>query len=87
MPSEAFTKAASDVQNLPTPPSDSEKLQLYGLYKQATSGDNTSAKPGLLDFVGKAKWQAYEDNKGLSQEEAEEKYIQLVADLQKKYGA
>lgn len=87
MPSDAFTKAANDVQNLPTSPTDQEKLKLYGLYKQVTVGDNSSPKPGMLDFTGKAKWQAWEDNKGLSQEEAEKKYIQLVSQLQEKYHA
>jgi diazepam-binding inhibitor (GABA receptor modulating acyl-CoA-binding protein) len=36
--------------------SDNELLEVYGLYKQATVGDNTTSKPGMLDFKGKAKW-------------------------------
>jgi diazepam-binding inhibitor (GABA receptor modulator, acyl-CoA-binding protein) len=35
---------------------DDQRLRLYGLYKQATEGDNASKAPGLLDFVGQAKW-------------------------------
>ena len=35
---------------------DAQRLQLYGLYKQATEGDNASKAPGLLDFVGRSKW-------------------------------
>lgn len=27
------------------------QLQLYALFKQATLGPNTTAKPGMLDFV------------------------------------
>lgn len=39
---------------LPPPP---RPVQFYGLFKQATVGDNTSPKPGMMDFTGKYKWQ------------------------------
>ena len=41
---------------------DDEKLNIYGLYKQATMGDNTTAAPGFfsLDLKAKAKWNAWE---------------------------
>ena len=35
---------------------DDELLQIYGLYKQATVGDNNTDKPGMLDFKGKKKY-------------------------------
>lgn len=35
---------------------DEQRLELYGLYKQATENDNITKPPGLLDFVGRAKW-------------------------------
>lgn len=54
-------------------------LKLYGLYKQATVGDNTTAKPGVFDLKGKYKWQAWEDLKGTSQEDAEKQYIELAS--------
>lgn len=41
-----------DMKNL----DDSQKLQLYGLFKQATVGDVQSSRPSLLDFAGAAKW-------------------------------
>lgn len=46
---------------------DDELLQLYGLFKQASVGDNNTDKPGMLDFKGKAKWEAWNKNKGKSQ--------------------
>ncbi|KAG7838687.1 hypothetical protein KL942_002091 [Ogataea angusta] len=58
-------------------PNDDELLQLYGLYKQATVGDNTTDKPGVFDFKGKYKWEAWKKLEGTSQEEAEKKYIAL----------
>lgn len=70
---------------MPTRPNNDELLKLYGLYKQATVGDNTTDKPGIMDFKGKAKWQAWEDQKGVSQEQAEADYIALVDELTAKY--
>jgi acyl-CoA-binding protein len=35
------------------------KLKLYALFKQSSSGKNTTKKPGMLDLVGKAKWEAW----------------------------
>jgi diazepam-binding inhibitor (GABA receptor modulating acyl-CoA-binding protein) len=50
-------------------------LDLYGLYKQATVGDCNTSKPGMLDFVGKAKWDAWNQFKGIKSNEAMELYI------------
>ena len=39
---ENFDKAAAEVKAFTKRPDDSVLLQLYGLYKQATAGDNTT---------------------------------------------
>jgi carboxylesterase len=31
---------------------------MYALYKQATAGDVTGARPGMLDVRGRAKYEA-----------------------------
>lgn len=82
-----FLVQAEAVNKLPTRPSDDELLELYGLYKQATVGDNETEKPGMFDFKGKYKWEAWTKLKGTSQEEAEQKYIALVDELSAKYSA
>jgi diazepam-binding inhibitor (GABA receptor modulating acyl-CoA-binding protein) len=47
-----------------------------------------SARPaGLLDFKGKAKWDAWNEKKGLSQDEAKEAYIAKVQSLTQAYGS
>ncbi|ORY87038.1 acyl-CoA-binding protein 1 [Protomyces lactucae-debilis] len=79
--SAAFTKAAEEVKNLSKKPSNTELLELYSLYKQATVGDNTTPKPGMFDMTGKAKWTAWEEKKGLSKEDAEKQYIEYVEKL------
>jgi len=80
-----FLKAAEDVKKLTTSPNDQELLELYGLYKQVTVGDNSTARPGMFDFKGKAKWDAWESRKGLSKEDAEKQYISTVQRLQQTY--
>lgn len=85
MVSAEFEERAAAVKNLPEKPSDGELLELYGLFKQATVGDNTTTKPGVFDFKGKYKWDSWEEKKGKTQEEAEAAYIALVDSLVAKY--
>jgi len=63
-----------------------EMLDLYGLYKQANVGDVNTARPGMLDFKGKAKWDAWKSREGMSKEDAMTAYVALVASLKEKYG-
>ncbi|XP_017304059.1 acyl-CoA-binding protein homolog 1 isoform X5 [Diaphorina citri] len=81
-----FNQAAEDVKNLKDTPANDELLEIYGLYKQATVGDNTTGKPGMLDFKGKAKWEAWESRKGQSKDDAQAAYIAKVVELVAKYG-
>ncbi|KAJ1488133.1 diazepam binding inhibitor, splice form 1D(1) [Baffinella frigidus] len=54
------------------------KLQLHGCFQQATVGDCDTEKPGMLDFSGKAKWEAWNKVKGMPKREAMQTYIDLV---------
>lgn len=40
----------------------------------------------MLDLKGKAKWDSWNSRKGMSQEDAKQKYIELVNTLVGKYG-
>ena len=51
--------------------SDDELLMVYSLYKQGTVGDVNTNRPGMLDFKGKAKWDAWEKLKGKAKEDAQ----------------
>ena len=53
-------------------------LDMYALYKQATSGDVNGARPGMMDLRGRAKYDAWTKVKGLSSDDAMTKYIALV---------
>lgn len=83
---EDFEKAAEEAKTLPSGVTDEDKLALYALFKQATIGDVNTSRPGLLDFTGKAKWDAWQKQQGKSQEAAMQEYIELVASLKTKYG-
>ena len=54
-----FIKAAADVKELTTKPSNEELLELYAHFKQSVVGKNTTTRPGMFDLQGKAKWDAW----------------------------
>ncbi|HEY6105610.1 MAG TPA: acyl-CoA-binding protein [Anaeromyxobacteraceae bacterium] len=83
---DAFGEAQERVKKLPGRPSNEQLLQLYGLYKQATAGDITGSRPGMLDLVGRAKWDAWAARKGISRDEAKRRYVSLVDELAKTLG-
>lgn len=76
-----FTAAQTAVKGLSSDPGNDVKLQLYALYKQATSGDVSGKKPGFTDFVGKAKYEAWSKLQGTSQDDAKQRYIDVAATL------
>ncbi|HET6604164.1 MAG TPA: acyl-CoA-binding protein [Xanthomonadaceae bacterium] len=76
-----FQQAAQDVQKLDDEPDNNVKLRLYALYKQATEGDIKGEKPGFFDFVGTAKYEAWEKVKGTDREEAMRQYVAQVERL------
>lgn len=56
-------------------PSNELKLEFYALYKQATEGDVSGKRPGMMDFIGRAKYDAWEKLKGMSSEQAMQTYV------------
>ncbi len=83
---DAFAEAQERAKKLSRRPSNEQLLQLYGLYKQATAGDATVSRPGMLDPVGRAKWDAWTARKGTSRDEAKRLYVALVDELAKALG-
>jgi acyl-CoA-binding protein len=76
-----FEAAVAGSKNLSERPDNATLLKLYGLYKQATVGDNADKKPGFGDMVGRAKWDAWNGLKGTSSEDAMQQYIDLIGSL------
>ena len=77
----AFEQASRDIQTLSERPDNDTLLRLYGLYKQGSEGDVRGDKPGFFDFVGTAKYEAWAKLKGTAQDEAKQKYVDLVKKL------
>ncbi len=77
-----FKEAAEDVQELPRRPGNDVLLKLYAYYKQATAGDVSGSRPGMADFAGRAKYDAWARLKGTSKEQAMQSYVDLVQKLQ-----
>lgn len=78
-----FLKASENVKTLPSRPDNQTLLELYALFKQATEGDVSGSRPGLLDLKGRAKYDAWSAKKGYSKDSAMADYIALVARLLK----
>ena len=78
-----FSLASERIKSIHTKPSNSELLELYGLYKQATLGDCNTAQPWGVQIEARAKWNAWNANKGQSRDIAMGKYINLVNELMK----
>lgn len=76
-----FEAASVTARELPEKPDNDMLLKLYALYKQATEGDASGEKPGFFDFVGQAKFEAWEQLKGTQSEQAMQQYVDLVTQL------
>jgi acyl-CoA-binding protein len=79
----AFNAAVEHIKtsNSGFKPSNDLKLQMYGLFKQATNGDVSGKKPGMLDMVGRAKYSAWEKNKGMSSADAMQAYLDVYESI------
>jgi diazepam-binding inhibitor (GABA receptor modulator, acyl-CoA-binding protein) len=78
---EQFEQAVADSKNLAERPDNMTMLKLYALYKQGSTGDVDGKRPGFTDMVGRAKWDAWNELKGQSADEAKQAYVDLVEDL------
>jgi len=77
----AFAQAQKDVKTLTKRPGNEDLLALYSLFKQGSEGDASGSRPGMLDMVGRAKFDAWAKLKGTSQDEAMKQYIAKVKKL------
>lgn len=76
-----FETAVAESKKKTERPSNDVLLKLYALYKQSTEGDCQGKRPGFTDMVGRAKYDAWAELKGTSNEEAMQQYVDLVNSL------
>mmetsp|Transcript_995 Transcript_995/g.2706 ORF Transcript_995/g.2706 Transcript_995/m.2706 type:complete len:92 (-) Transcript_995:81-356(-) len=78
---ETFQQSVKEVQDglkvTQTVPDD-RKLLVYGYFKQATCGDVTGSQPWAIQLEARAKWDAWNAVKGMSKDEAMQKYTEEV---------
>lgn len=77
----AFEAAVAGSKQLPEKPDNMTLLKIYSLYKQATEGDVEGKRPGFTDMVGRAKYDAWAEQKGKSADAAMQEYIDLIEGL------
>ena len=88
---EQFQAAALQVNNLPGDVAAKHMTELYGLYKQATEGDvnmkNNEVDATAADQasgpagLSQAQWDSWNQFKGVSEEEAKQRYIARTAEI------
>ncbi|KAJ8010244.1 hypothetical protein DPEC_G00072990 [Dallia pectoralis] len=78
---EEFNHAKTRMGKLKNDPGNEAKLRIYALFKQATQGPCNTPKPGMLDFVGKVKWDAWKSLGSVSQDDARQQYVDLIESL------
>jgi acyl-CoA-binding protein len=78
---ENFKDAIKRSRNLPNQ-SNSNLLEMYALYKQATEGDVKGERPSIFDLKGGAKYDSWLSKKGMSKEDAMRQYIDLISKLE-----
>jgi acyl-CoA-binding protein len=76
-----FERAVAGSKELPERPDNQTLLKIYALYKQATVGDVTGKRPGFMDLVGRAKWDAWKAVEGKPANEAMQAYVDLIESL------
>ena len=76
-----FKTAADRAKTLAKKPDNDTLLKMYSLYKQATTGDINISQPWAIQVEARAKWDAWNSQKGKSTEQAQQEYIALVEEL------
>ena len=79
-----FDAAAAASKTLLKAPDDETLLALYSLFKQASLGDIVGERPGLLDMVNRAKFDAWSGRKGMTRDDAMKAYVDLINRLKQR---
>ena len=78
---EQFDAAVAASKQLPERPDNMTLLKIYALFKQGSAGDVDGDRPGMTDFVARAKYDAWAALKGTSTDEAMQQYVDLIDSL------
>ena len=76
-----FSEACRKVEQVYTRLGNSTVRKIYALYKQATVGDVTGKRPGVLRIRDRIKFDSWSSISGMSKDDAKIAYIDLVKNL------
>ncbi len=86
-----FQAAAAQVNNLPPATAADQMTDLYGLYKQATEGDedmhgkavdaDAATQPNGPAGLSQAQWDSWSKYKGTARDDAKRQYVARVAEI------
>ena len=76
-----FEKAAQYIKSSGKTFDNDTLLKLYGYFKQSTVGDCNVDCPSFFQIKEKAKWESWNNHKGMKKSHAMKKYIKLVEEL------
>lgn len=77
---EEFTQAAEFLAKNHASLMPDDLLQFYALYKQGTVGDCNTSKPGIFNIQNRAKWNAWNDVRGVPQDQARARYVENITE-------
>ncbi|XP_015117281.1 acyl-CoA-binding protein homolog [Diachasma alloeum] len=80
-----FIKAAEGIRSLSKRLLETDALELYALFKQATFGDINTERSSAVDHPAKAKWDHWNKKKGMSKDDAKKAYITCANAVIPKY--
>jgi pimeloyl-ACP methyl ester carboxylesterase/acyl-CoA-binding protein len=81
----AVARVSGAPQGGPRKPSNEMKLKMYALFRQARDGDVQGKRPGMMDVVGRFKYDAWAELKGVAREEAMRRYVEEVESFERKF--
>lgn len=79
---ERFNRASNYLQHLVNKLDQATLLSFYGLYKQGTVGPCNTSKPGIFSIQARAKWNAWNDLKDMSKQDAMASYITKLTEIE-----
>ena len=79
----AFTMACNLVKTITNNLENSDLLELYGYYKQATQGDCNTQQPSYFNLKEYKKWEAWKQHIGKDQNNMKILYINKVKSIMK----
>ena len=78
-----FETALAQSKEISEKPSNEDLLFMYSHFKQATKGDCTGKRPGMMDMIARAKFDSWKELAGMTTEIAQQKYIDKIEELRK----